>query len=105
MDRPAKLRKLEAFRRTVPHVTQAAPAAVLRAVASEGLRELTHRNLIRQARDYWLTHTTPYGPIRQQVTLHTVDGSTRGLAVNHPLANLWLALQYDGGSHGTSMGA
>ena len=97
MDRAAKLRKLDAFRRKLPHVSQSALSAVLRAVASEGIPELTDRKTLRRARDYYLEFQTPYGPIRQLVTLQCVDGATRALEVNHPLANLWLAVQYDGG--------
>ena len=66
--RRAKLRKLNTFRRHLPHVSAAALSALLVAVSLEGLPDLTGRNSVRISRNMEMTDNTPYGRIMNTIT-------------------------------------
>jgi hypothetical protein len=95
MDRDSKLRKLNSFRRALPHVTASALGAVLTVIASQGLPELHDRNSLREARDLQATASTPYGPILQTVTVTAKDGSIKHLPIANPFAMLWEAVSQE----------
>ena len=67
MDRPAKLARLNRFRRKLPFASAVALQEVLRAVQDDGIPELHNIDHLRQARDLENPAPTPYGPIMQFV--------------------------------------
>ena len=93
MDRPAKLARLNNFRRKLPHVTAKALEAVLRTVKEEGVPELHDRDQMREARDLENHVATPYGPIMQSVEVITKSCRTQTLPIAHPFALLWASVE------------
>ena len=91
MERHEKLRKLDAFRRSMPHCTASSLAAILAAVKEHGVPEgCIDRNSFRQARNQLSEDPTPFGQILQYVSLHPKEGDELvRIAVAHPLALLW----------------
>ena len=62
-DKSAKLRRLDAFRRSVPHVTAQALAMILEAVV-DGIPQFgRNRNALRMARNLQVNEMTDYGPL------------------------------------------
>ena len=94
MERPAKLRRLNDFRRKLPHLTASALAAVLLAVSLEGLPDVFDRNSIRQSRDQ-IGHVdaTPFGPVVQSITVFDTNDSPMDIPIANPFANLWTAIR------------
>ncbi len=90
-DRPSKLRKLNDFRRALPHVSASALSAVLNEIATEGAPELRSRRDLARATGQLVTDTTPYGQIQQTVLLTAADGTQTTMLVSNPLALLWKA--------------
>ena len=68
-DRATKLRKLDARRRRLPHVTASALSAVYEDIAEHGLPDLTSRNNIAQASTDIVLTDTPYGPLMTAIEL------------------------------------
>ncbi len=95
MDRPSKLRKLDRFRRSLPHVTAAALAAILLAVQQTGLPELgADRNNYREARNQQaLNADTPYGPIMQHAEMLMKGDVPKMIPVAHPMAMLYASVE------------
>ena len=89
-DRATKFRRLERFRRSVPHTSASALAAVL-AEAKLGLPELSRRQDLREARDFQLKSQTNYGPILRTLDMEGVDGSRVDLTIADPFALLYTA--------------
>jgi len=89
-DRPSKLRRIDALRRRVPHVSASALSAILRDVSTHGLPEMDARSHFREARDDVASTDTPYGHVLQESTVPR-DGGGRPIKVPfaHPLALLW----------------
>ena len=92
MDRESKLRKLNRFRRSMPHVTASALSAILAAVALMGPPEFHNRKDLRRARDALMQEQTRFGPILQEMDLVTTSGDVKRVPVAHPFASLWKAL-------------
>ena len=92
MDRREKLRRLNKFRRALPHVTASALSAVLCAVSLYGLPDLMDRDSMRAARDLQANAETPYGPIVQPVKVISKSGSATNIMMAHPFASLWTAV-------------
>ena len=91
-ERPEKLRKLERFRRKLPHMSASSLAAVLKEAKSDGIPDLTNRNAIREARDDAVDVMTPYGKLYQTADLDPKDGVRKiHLSFIHPIAFLWFA--------------
>ena len=65
--RPSKLQRLNAFRRSVPFVSQSALAAVLEEVDKHGLPELHSRNHMKQATTLELAKLDAYGPLFEEI--------------------------------------
>lgn len=95
MERPAKLRRLNAFRRSMPHVTASALSAILKAAAADELPALASRRDIREATQAVMSDVTPYGTIARELTLRTTEGGEMTTVVAHPLAFLWRAARYN----------
>jgi hypothetical protein len=91
MERKEKLRKLNAFRRRLPHVTASALAAILAAVYMGDVPELYDRSSIRESRDLQAEQATPFGPIIQTVEVLGKDDLPKHMHIAHPLAMLWVA--------------
>ena len=75
MDRVAKLRRIEHFRRSHPHVTASALASILRDVAEHGVPEMHRREQMHEATKSLMEEITPHGKIMHDVTLKKQDGS------------------------------
>ena len=86
--RADKLRKLERFRRRLPHISARGLTAVLDEVEREGVPDSHSRRDLREARNLEVEAPTPYGKLLHTVELHSVDGGTIPLRVVHPLAFL-----------------
>ena len=94
--REAKLRRLDAFRRALPHVSGRALAAILDKVRRDGVPELHGRCHLQEAREIASYGDTPFGPIQQTIDLEGVDGAAIPLEVQHPLATLYHACKQGG---------
>ena len=92
MERKAKLRRLDAMRRRLPHVTASALSAVLRHVSEHGMPDLTDRKSMREARNLQNGADTQYGPILQSMDVVATNGATYTVPVAHPLAMLFTAV-------------
>jgi hypothetical protein len=97
-NRPEKLRRLNNFRRHIPHASASALSAMLEEVRATGLPDLMNRNHMREARDLETHLQTPYGTIHQHVRLPGVaPRSSVYLEVQRPFAMLYAAAIADGG--------
>lgn len=96
-ERALKYRRLEGFRRSVPHVSANALSAVLAEVAAQGLPESRSRWQVAQARLDSLEELTPYGSILTALPLVTKSGSATDLLIASPFALLHRAYK-EGGS-------
>ncbi len=92
MDRNAKLRRLNAFRRSKPHCSASALGEILTAIKAHGLPELTDRISMRQARDLITSSPGPYGPIIQHITCEDTNGDAKTIPVASPFAAMHSAL-------------
>ena len=92
MEREAKLRRLNAFRRKLPHVTASALAAVLVAVQLNGVPDIHDRTGLREARDFQSYAHTPFGPIMQTIDVILKTDVSKQLPVANPFAMLWTAV-------------
>ena len=96
-DRSAKLRKLNSFRRSLPHCTASALSAILAEVNENGVPDGVHtseeyaRKSLRQARDLQNKEMTPYGPILQTQPIYDKHDVVQQLTVANPIALLWTA--------------
>ena len=89
MDRPAKLQKLNHFRRKLPHISANALAAVVQAIKDEGPPELGHdRCNMRKARDEQCKSHGPFGPILQHCKVISKTGVEMNIPIAHPFALL-----------------
>ena len=95
MERAAKLKKLNDFRRALPHCSASALSSILEAVKDAGVPECGHnRKHLRWARDQQNLEPTPFGPTLQSISLISKDGvGVRSMYVSHPLAALWKAVK------------
>ena len=91
-DRAAKLRKLNAFRRKLPHCSASALGAILKEIKQHGVPEgATSRDAFRDARDLQNHTTTPFGAIVQTLAVSDKDDVDQQLTIAHPIALLWVA--------------
>ena len=97
LSRPAKLARLEDFRRNVPFVSQSGLSAVLQQIKDYGMPELHHRKAVRDATRNVVNEDTPYGQLIGTLTLKRSSGAAplRVRCVN-PLALIWKAMQQGG---------
>lgn len=102
MDRPAKLQRVEKFRRNKPACSASAMAAILQDVAKNGLPPLVHRAAFQEARDEVMTNMTPFGPILQHmVCINKSDNEVR-VPVADPFATLWTFVKEGGPTEGNA---
>ena len=89
MERPAKLARLEHFRRSKPRCSASAMASILRDIATHGLPPLIDRNSMREARNHTMESETPYGPILQYITVIDKSDTPQRIPIADPFATLW----------------
>ena len=83
-----KLQRVERLRRTLPHMSASAFAAVLKEFWDDPIEPL-HRNTIRKARDEMMMEATPYGPILNNLRLDRKGGGTSTINIADPFAMLY----------------
>ena len=88
MDRPAKLARLEGFRRSKPGCSASALSAILHDIATNGLPPLVHRHAHRHARDQIMQTDTDYGTILQHITVIDKDDTPQHIPIADPFASL-----------------
>ena len=88
MDRPAKLARLEAFRRTKPARSASATHAILQDIAANGLPPLINRSAMAEARDDVMTRMTPFGPIIQHIIVIDKSDNAMQVPIADPFATL-----------------
>ena len=91
MDREAKLRKLNEFRCSMPHVSSTALSSLLARARAGDLPELSSRNDIRDARDANVLQSTPYGNLIERTDLACFPEGTITVEMANPVANLYIA--------------
>ena len=90
MERAAKLRKLNDFRRKLPHISASGLSAVLTAIKADGLPEGDlSRDAIREARDQENLQATPHGPILDSLDVIGLDGEIKQIPIANPFALMW----------------
>ena len=94
MERGAKLRKLDDFRRRVPTATQSSISNILKEIEKDGMPELKERHHMREARKLILGgDENKYGKLITKVDLPTEDGGSHEAPIVQPLA--WLYFLYE----------
>jgi len=89
--RETKLRRLNDFRRTLPHVSVNALAKVIQAIAEGGLPDLHSKSNLMFARNQVLDKPTPYGQLLVTQTLVAAEGDPIPILVVNPFAMLYTA--------------
>ena len=97
MEREAKLRKLHAMKRKVPHMTAAALSGLLQEVHEHGSVDLFQRKHVREATEHHLEQFQTYGSLIKTVELVACDGSMLSI----PIINLFSLI---GGAYGQGGG-
>ena len=94
MERPAKARKLNDFRRRLPHCSASALGAILQAVQDTGLPEGgVGRDALRAARDCQCNEETPYGSLIEHIWVKTTTGEWHAIPICNPFAFLLVAVR------------
>jgi hypothetical protein len=94
--RHTKLRKLNAFRRSMPHVTASAMSQILKGIVDEGMPDLRSRNQMREATQGLMNEVTPHGPLLVELPLRKLDGTDHTDWAVNPMAFLFHAYRNDG---------
>ena len=90
----AKARKLNAFRRRLPHCSASALGAILQAVQDTGLPEGgVGRDALRAARDYQCNEETSYGSLIEHIWVKTSTGEWHAIPICNPFAFLLVAVR------------
>ena len=97
MERAAKLRRLEEFRRTRPHCSASALGRILTDIKTHGLPELTDRVSMREGRGRVAHLVTPYGCILKPMSVADKTGVMDDLHIACPPASLTYALEESDG--------
>ena len=96
MDRAQKLGRLQRLRRSVPHVSASALAAVLAEVERDGVPELHSRKHMMEATEAEILVDGPYGKLITEIELIGCRGQTVRAIVANPLALLCRAFEQGG---------
>ena len=90
----ATARKLNAFRRRLPHCSASALGAILQAVKDTGLPEGgVGRGALRDARDYQCNEETSYGSLIEHIWVKTSTGEWHAIPICNPFAFLLVAVR------------
>jgi len=95
-ERHAKLRKLDAFRRNLPHISASALSKVLEECAKGSLPEVHNRRALSEAAHQGMSDETPYGKLLISVDVTAKDGSTLQTLTINPLALMHTAFKQGG---------
>ena len=87
--RPAKLQRLNRFRRSVPHASVSALAKI--AETMRDIPDVHSASAFSRARDQIVSQMTPYGPVLQQLDLESTAGGELPLLIAHPFAQLFVS--------------
>ena len=97
VSRPAKLAKLDDFRRSVPFVSQSGMSAVLKQIKDHGMPDLHSRKDMRAATRNVVHEDTPYGKLLCTLTLRRSSGTSElPVTCVNPLALIWKMMQQGG---------
>ena len=94
--RSAKLRRLDAFKRKVPHVSASALSAILEECSKGSLPDVRHRKAIKEATWCDLEEITPYGSMLLQTSVTTKDLKEVPMLALNQLALLYKAYRQGG---------
>ena len=93
-ERQSKLRKLNDFRRRLPHCSASAMSAILTDVKKHGLPDGgISRHRLKDARNFQNLKRTPFCQIVQPMQLIDEDGGAQEVTICHPMALLWSAAE------------
>lgn len=95
-DRAAKLRRLNDFRRGLPHISQSGLAAVLDEVERHGAPELHSRQAMQAATAAELSNSTPYGDLLVDLPVVSAKHTAMTLLAMNPIALVCLAYEQGG---------
>ena len=93
MERQAKLRRLNEFRRSKPFCSASAMSQILIDVKKHGLPDLTGRRAMREARNLITSTSDEYGSILQTMQCEAVNGDMISIPVANPFAQLTQCLK------------
>ena len=95
MNREAKLRRLNEFRRSKAYCSASAMAQILTDIKKHGLPELTDRNSMRKARDFITSNADgAYGPILRHLECTSISGAIVYVPIADPFASLSAAIEH-----------
>ena len=95
--RPAKLQKLNDFRRKLPQVSHTALAAACEEISKEGLPEAHRRKDVKDAVDQEFAQWNAYGPLITTSQAHAQEGRTFPLAHINFLSYIHALVKTPGG--------
>ena len=95
-DRVTKLRKLNEFRRKMPHVSASALSAILKEIDAHGAPELNTRQAMAAATEQELRQQTPYGSMLTTIPLVGENGEAMSIDAINPLGLLTVAYEQGG---------
>ena len=87
--RQSKLRRLDNYRRSVPHASVSALAKIAETIRD--MPDMHYRSAFKEARDRMVSQITPYGPVLQQLDLESIAGGELPLLIAHPFAQLFVS--------------
>lgn len=90
-DKPLKLRKLNEFRRRLPHVSVSALNRMLADIAEHGVPELQRRNSMREATKALIEADNPHGPHIVDLEMEMAGGGKCNVPAVNPFAYLYHA--------------
>jgi hypothetical protein len=91
MERVAKLRRLNDFRRSLPHVSASALSSILDEISRTGVPDLRSRHCLHEATASEVDAGGPYGGLLCNVELQAVGGGRTNMLVVNPFAMLHIA--------------
>ena len=95
--REAKLRRLNAFRRSLPHISASALSAVLTEVDKSGIPDAHCRSSMKRATALLINEVTPYGPMLVDLPIKLKNGKMSSMLAVQPAAMLTMAVKQGGG--------
>jgi len=94
MEQTAKLRRLDALRRRLPHITASGISSFLKDIKANGIPDVsTSRVALWRAAQVATMEATPYGLLIVTLALMALDGSTIYVEAINPLAFMYIAFR------------
>ena len=88
---PRKVARTSSVHARLPFISGAALSAVLEFVKKNEIPEATSKRSLTRTRDSDCKQNTPYGQLRQTLSVETLNGRAATLEIQHPLAMLYHA--------------